>query len=236
MLIGAPLPPPYGGIARYMQLCLPAMVRKGFRLRIVQPDQDVEARQLDDLPPDADVKTAVFEYPGFARLVAWLIRRPRITFRLVSLYSRALVGGPTFAVKQLAGTACWIRSAEKLLDGERPSITHAYDWPWSHGAAALLLADDRGGKSMISLFGDVLPHLDELNQFDSVSRPFRSTSRNVLRRSDLVVSMTEHCRRLVRHVDMLPEEVALVRVMGDMTPFHPGVDATALRRLHAPDG
>ena len=43
--------------------------------------------------------------------------------------------------------------------------------------------------------------------------------------------MTEHCRRLVRHVDMLPEEVALVRVMGDMTPFHPGVDATAFRRL-----
>ena len=35
VLIGAPLPPPYGGIARYMQLCLPALARKGYRLRIV---------------------------------------------------------------------------------------------------------------------------------------------------------------------------------------------------------
>jgi glycosyltransferase involved in cell wall biosynthesis len=89
---------------------------------------------------------------------------------------------------------------------------------------------------MISLFGDVLPHLDELTQFDSVSRPFVRTSRTVLRRADLVASMTEHCRRLVRHVDVLPDDVALVRVMGDMRPFRPGIDGTALSRRHAPDG
>lgn len=234
LLIGAPLPPPYGGIARYMQLCLPAMARQGFRLRILQPDQGVEPRPLDGLPPDADVRTAVFEYPGLPQLAAFLLRRPGIALRLLSLYFPALLRRPTFAAKQLAGTACWIRSAEKLLDGDRPSITHAYDWPWSHGVAALLVAEG-GGKSMISLFGDVLPHLDELSQIDSVSRPFLSTSRKTLRQADLVASMTEHCRRLVRHVDMLPDEVALVRVMGDMTPFHPGVDATAVRRRHAPD-
>ena len=236
LLIGAPLPPPYGGIARYLQLCLPAMAREGYRLRIVQPDQQVEPKPLEGLPPDADVKASVFEYPGLPRLAAWLVRRPGIAFRLLSLYAPALLRRPGFAAKQLAGTACWVRSAERLLDGERPSIAHAYDWPWSHGVAALLLAQNRGGKSMISLFGDVLPHLDELKQFDSVSRPFLSTSRKTLREADLVASMTEHCRRLVRHVGVLPDEVALVRVMGDMKPFHPAVDATALRERHAPEG
>jgi glycogen synthase len=236
LLIGAPLPPPYGGIARYMQLCLPAMARRGYRLRIVQPDQQVEPRALAGLPPDADVETTVFSYPGTARLAGWLMRRPRIAARLLSLYARAVLRRPGFAAKQLAATACWIRAGEELLGDDRPSITHAYDWPWSHGAAAVLLAESRGGKSMVSLFGDVLPHLDELTQFDSVSRPFLSTSRTVLREADLVASMTEHCRRLVRHVDMLPDEVALVRVMGDMQPFHPGVDGTDVRRTHAPAG
>ena len=236
LLIGAPLPPPYGGIARYMQLCLPAMARRGYRLRIVRPDQGVEPLPLTGLPPQADIETAVYAYPGPARLAAWLLRRPGIAFRLLSLYAHALVRQPGFATRQLAATTCWLRTAEDLLGGEHPSITHAYDWPWSHGAAAVVLAENRGGKSMISLFGDVLPHLDELTQFDSVSRPFVRTSRTVLRRADLVASMTEHCRRLVRHVDLLPDDVALVRVLGDMQPFHPGVDGAALRRRHAPDG
>jgi glycosyltransferase involved in cell wall biosynthesis len=236
LLIGAPLPPPYGGIARYMQLCLPALARRGYRLRIVQPDQEVDAQELAGLPPDADVETAVFSYPGTVRLAAWLLRRPRIATRLFALYARALLRRPGFAAKQLAATACWIRAGEGLLGDDEPAITHAYDWPWSHGAAAVLLAGSRGGRSMVSLFGDVLPHLDELTQFDSVSRPFLSTSRTVLREADLVASMTEHCRRLVRHVDVLPDEVALVRVMGDMEPFNPDVDGAEVRRLHAPDG
>jgi len=236
VLIGAPLPPPYGGIARYMQLCIPAMARRGYRLRIIQPDQGVEPLPLANLPPQADLETAVYAYPGPARLAAWLLRRPGTAFRLLSLYAHALVRQPGFATRQLAATTCWLRTAEELLGAERPSITHAYDWPWSHGAAAVVLAENRGGKSMISLFGDVLPHLDELTQFDSVSRPFVRTSRTVLRRADLVASMTEHCRRLVRHVDLLPDDVALVRVLGDMKPFHPGVDGTALRRRHAPGG
>lgn len=236
LLIGAPLPPPYGGIARYMQLCLPAMARRGYRLRIVQPDQGVEPQPLGELPADADVKTSVFSYPGALPLAGWLLRRPALALRLLAWYARAVLSRPGFATRQLAATACWIRSSEQLLGDERPSIAHAYDWPWSHGAAAVLLAEHRGGKSMVSLFGDVLPHLDELRQFDSVSRPFHSTSRTVLQRADLVASMTEHCRGLVRHVDLPPDDVALVRVMGDMHPFHPGVDGTSLRQRHAPDG
>ena len=236
LLIGAPLPPPYGGIARYMQLCLPAMAHRGYRLRVVQPDQGVEPQPLAGLPPDADVKTSVVSYPGALRLAGWFLRRPALALRLLAWYATPVLRRPGFASRQLAATACWIRSSEQLLGGERPSIAHAYDWPWSHGLAAVLLAERRGGKSMVSLFGDVLPHLDELHQFDSVSRPFRSTSRRVLQRADLVASMTEHCRRLVTHVDLPPDDVALVRVVGDMHPFHPGVDGAPLRRRHAPDG
>ena len=236
LLIGAPLPPPYGGIARYMQLCLPALAERGYRLRIVQPDQGVAPQPLAGLPPETDVETIVFVYPGALRLASWLARHPRLAASLFGLYARAVVRRPGFALKQLAATACWIRSADLLLDGERPAISHAYDWPWTHGAAAVLLAESLGGKSMVSLFGDVLPHLDELTPFDSVSRPFLSTSRTVLRRADLVASMTEHCRRLVRHVDVLPDEVALVRVMGDMRSFHPGVDGSDVRLRHGPDG
>jgi hypothetical protein len=48
-------------------------------------------------------------------------------FRLARWYAGALVRRPGFAAKQLAATACWIRSSEELLGDERPAIAHAYE-------------------------------------------------------------------------------------------------------------
>ena len=64
VLIGAPLPPPFGGIARYMQLAVPALARRGFPVRVLQPDQGMEPSPLAGLPDDADIKTAISSTPG----------------------------------------------------------------------------------------------------------------------------------------------------------------------------
>lgn len=232
VLIGAPLPPPYGGIARYMQLAVPALARRGFRVRILQPDQGMQPSPLAGMPADADVRTAIFEYPGAARLSAWLLRRPGLLARLLLLYAGGFRARPGFAARQFAITACTIRSAERLVVGERPAIFHAFDWPWSYGVAAVLLARRAGARSMFSLFGDVLPHREELQQFDSLSRPFLKPARLALRAADVVASMTGHCRNLVLHVGLSPGDVLLVRVIGDMAPFHPGVDGRATRARH----
>jgi glycosyltransferase involved in cell wall biosynthesis len=232
VLIGAPLPPPYGGIARYMQLAVPALARRGFRVRILQPDQGMEPSPLAGMPDDADVRTAIFEYPGAARLSAWLLCRPRLLARLLRLYAGAFRARPGFAARQFAVTVCTIRSVERLVGDERPAIFHAFDWPWSYGVAAVLLARRAGARSMFSLFGDVLPHREELKQFDSLSKPFLKPARLALQSADVVASMTGHCRNLVLHVGLSPADVVLVRVIGDMAPFHPGVDGRAIRSRH----
>lgn len=85
---------------------------------------------------------------------------------------------------------------------------------------------------MFSFFGDVLPHTTELEQFDSTSKPFVTASRAVLQSVDLAASMTDHCRQLVRHVGLSPNDVALIRVIGDMEPFNPRVDGAAVRARH----
>jgi phosphatidyl-myo-inositol dimannoside synthase len=86
---------------------------------------------------------------------------------------------------------------------------------------------------MISFFGDVLPHREEMKQFDSVSRAFRTPSRQALANADLIATMTEHCRGLASHVGISPGEVALVRVAGRMTPFNPDVEGAAVRARYA---
>jgi glycosyltransferase involved in cell wall biosynthesis len=192
----------------------------------------MEPSPLAGLPDDADIKTAIFEYPGAVRLTAWLLRRPTLLAKLLRLYARGLSVKPGFAARQFGVTACTIRSAGRLVEGERPAIFHAFDWPWSYGVAAVLLARRAGARSMFSLFGDVLPHREELHQFDSISRPFLKPARFALRASDVVASMTRHCRDLVTHVGMSPNDVRLVRIIGDMTPFHPEVDGREIRARH----
>jgi phosphatidylinositol alpha-1,6-mannosyltransferase len=229
LLIGAPLPPPFGGVARYVQLVLPALARRGYRIRIVHPGRG-PAPPLEDLPGDA--KNVVVEYPGALRLALWLLRRPGMLATLLGWYAKALVRVPRYAVRELAMAASLIRSAERLLAGERPAIVHGFDTPWSYGAATLLVARESQARSMFSFFGDVLPHAAELEHLDSTSKPFSTASRAVLRGVDLAASMTNHCRELVRHVGLSPEDVALVRVIGDMEPFNPGVDGEAIRARH----
>jgi glycosyltransferase involved in cell wall biosynthesis len=232
VLIGAPLPPPFGGIARYLQLAVPALARRGFRVRILQPDQGMEPSPLAGLPDDADIRTAIVEYPGAVRLTAWLLRRPGLLAKLLRLYAVGLRSESGFAARHFAVTACTIRAAERLVRGERPAIFHAFDWPWSYGVAAVILARRAGARSMFSLFGDVLPHREELQQFDSLSKPFLKPARFALRATDVVASMTGHCRNLVLHVGLSPNDVLLVRVTGDMAPFHPGVDGRGIRARH----
>jgi glycosyltransferase involved in cell wall biosynthesis len=219
-----------------MQIALPALARAGYRIGIVAPDQGMEPAPLVGMPDDVELAIGIWEYPGAGRLAAWLAARPGLLARLLRLYSSALVRKPGFAARQLAVTACTIRAAERLVAGERPALFHAFDWPWSYGLAAVLLAHRAGARSMISTFGDVLPHEAELEQIDSFSKPFLRPSRAALESADVVTSMTEHCRGLVRHVGLSPSDVALVRIIGDMAPFHPEVDGEAIRARHVDDG
>lgn len=228
LLIGAPLPPPYGGVARYIQLLLPALALRGFRIHVVHPGRG-PAPPLPDMPDGSELKAVVVEYPGAIRLIGWLLRRPRALAILLRLYARALVRAPSFAIRELAMTASLIRSGERVLDGERPAIVHGFDTPWSYGVATLLLAQERGAKSMFSFFGDVLPHAAELDHFEAAGRSFAPASRTVLESVDLAASMTNHCRELVRSLGLPPEDVALVRVIGDMDPFDPRVGGEAVR-------
>ena len=110
---------------------------RGIACESCSPTKAWSRNHSGGLPPSADVKTAVFSYPGVLRLAWWLLRRPALSLRLLRLVRAPVFRRPGFAARQLAATACWIRSSEELLGDERPSIAHAYDWPWSHGAAAV---------------------------------------------------------------------------------------------------
>ena len=196
----------------------------------------MEPAPLAGVPDDADIETAIFEYPEPCASLRGFYDGPRSSRNSCGSMRVGSAQGPGF------GSAVRCDRVHDPLrravgrTGSRPAIFHAFDWPWSYGVAAVLLARRAGARSMFSLFGDVLPHREELQQFDSISRPFLKPARFALRASDVVASMTRHCRDLVIHVGISPNDVLLVRVVGDMAPFHPEVDGKEIPTAPRWDG
>ncbi len=154
-----------------------------------------------------------------AAVAGYALRRPRVVGTLLGWYAGALVRRPVAALKHVVAALCWARSSEQLLAGRRPDVVHAFDWPWTHGAAAVLVARRLGARSLLSTFGELVPHDSEVERLDASGRPFVGTVRRILASADLVASMTDHCRRQTRDVGFPSERVRLLRVLGDMEPF-----------------
>jgi glycosyltransferase involved in cell wall biosynthesis len=233
LVLGGAVPPPYGGIARYFQHAVPAMHDAGYRIWIVQHPGLGEDRPAPPWAAHESVEVSEFR-PRRRAVLGYAVRHPLLFLRLLWWYLRPLVRGPWYALRELAASLMWMVEGEAAVGSETPDIVHAYDSPWRQGTAAVLLARRFKAKSMLSTFGEIVPHRSELEQVDSVSAPFRRTTRSALEGADVAASMTKHCRELVRSVGVDPDTLAAVRLVVGMGAFGPAVDGHRVRADHAP--
>jgi glycosyltransferase involved in cell wall biosynthesis len=235
ILLGAPLPPPYGGIARYLQHAVPALLADGYAVMLVQPPNsngNPEPVVVGRAAPTA----SVFELQSPASAARYLLRRPFTGLRLLSWYLPALLRLPRRGLSEMLVTVSWMISGERVAQGQSIGIIHAYDYPWSQGAAAVLLARRLGAKSVVSIFGEVVPHEGELELFDAFSRWFKRASRKTIQSADQAASMTQHCRDGVRYFGIDPRDLALVRLVVGMERFRPDAEHAGIRSRYAISG
>ena len=228
-VLGAPLPPPYGGIAHYLQVALPALARSGWDVRAIQPPGCSPKPAIDAANGGGDLRVTTATPAGPARSAAYLVRHPLLAVRLAWWYLPALARGRGYALAQLAGVLAWLLAAEAAVGERQPVVVHAYDCPWVQGVAAVLLARRWGARAAISTFGEVVPHRHELHPVDEISDPFRRVSRSALWAADAVASMSEHCRRQTVNANFDPRRVRLVRLVVGMDRFRPDAGGGRLR-------
>lgn len=231
LLLGAPIPPPFGGIAHYLRVALPELARDGWEVVAVQPPGSALKPELEAATGGA-VRTATAAMTTKRRGAAYLLRHPWLALKLAWWYVPAVARGRATAVAQLEAVFAWLLAAEAAAGAKRPTIVHAYDYPWIQGVAAVLLARRWRARAVISTFGEVVPHRDELQQVDDLSKMFRRVSRAALREADVVASMTDHCRRQTANAGFDPACVRLVRLVVGMDRFRPDADCAAIRARH----
>jgi phosphatidylinositol alpha-1,6-mannosyltransferase len=232
LILGGYLPPPYGGIAKYMQASIPRLLRAGYRVVNVQPPGPV-----NPLFTDRDGYRTVGARRGIPGAVLRMAAaEPALLARIVRMAAPVRAAGPRAFAATVAWIAGWYEAGRRAMEGEPAAIVHAYDAPWLQGAAGVLLAERWGARFIMTTFGEVLPHGQELVQIEDASRAYAPLVRQVLERAHTVASMTEHCARQVSHAGFARARVRLVPLVMGMDPFHPGVDGAAIRARHAPDG
>ena len=215
-----------------MQRAIPHLANRGFALHVIEPPRSEASRHALDLSPHANVTLEVRGPVNRMDAAKFLARNLFSILPILLRYVPALVRAPGFTVAQLLGMVAWCSAAERVMRKARVDIVHAIDYPWQQGAAALWASRRFKARSVLSTFGEVVPHRAELRQFDSVSGPFRSVSRYVVSRVDAATSMTQHCREQVAYLGLSPRTVTIVRYVVGMLPFTIDRDSAVLRRRY----
>jgi phosphatidylinositol alpha-1,6-mannosyltransferase len=234
LILGGFLPPPYGGIAKYMQASIPRLLGAGWRVVNLQPPGAAAANPLFTDHPGYTTDLVRRRFPG--ALLRLAVREPGVLAQLLRLAAPVRALGVRRHAALLGWIAAWYEAGRQVVDRERVSVIHAYDAPWLQGAAAMLLARRCGARFIMTTFGEVLPHGDELVQIERGSEAYVPLVRQVLDGAHTVASMTEHCARQVAHAGWERRRVEIVPLVLGMEAFRPGVDGAAVRARHAPTG
>ncbi len=226
LVLGASWPPPYGGIARYLHRALPHLAARGFRVVAVQ----AAAHAVQDPPqnPVEGLDVQRITRPTLRSLVRYSLTHPRLTFQLLSWYAYPLRRDPLRGGRAMLASLAWIVHGDACLQTAQGAVVHAYDFPWEQGAAAVLLARQFGVRSVISTFGELVPHRGELDAYEGLDT-YAKTTRQILEEADKVVSMTAHCQTRLAIVGFDPRQAERVRMVVDMEAFHPSVSGARVR-------
>lgn len=226
LLINGPLPPPYGGVSTYLAHALPHLCRSGFNVHTV----------MDKRPKDPTAYR-VFEEAGvqihygggtrWRKGLRWLRYLP-----LWWRYAREARLPLSLLIRSTFSLVSWIDAADRVLRSESIDIVHAYDYPWVQGFVAATLAKRYRKIFVQTTFGEVVPHVSELEQHDALGEQFRRISGAVLSRCDLVIAMSEHCARELSYVGVPRERVRVTYYGIDLKVFRPENDGADFRRRH----
>lgn len=219
LLIAAPLPPPYGGIAKYLEAVLPKLIEAGYKIHVLQPPSGNIDASIISSNKNGKLTSELLIFPSLVTILRFVFVNLTTLIPILLLFVPALIRYPRHAVRVLYTMIAWCMAADTALRDGKYKIIHAYDNPWEQGVAAVWCARRYGAKSVMSTFGEIIPHLNELEYPDRFGKKFLSVTQYALDGVDIVVSMTDHCQKQLRFVSGYDKPIPMVRMVVGMTPF-----------------
>jgi hypothetical protein len=160
LILNGPLPPPFGGIATFLADALPFLAERGFEVHTLF---ESDPREQHDRFRRQGVYVHDVHLGRIDTLFSSSCLFLRITAALRSLGMRWSDLRPS-----LKSTLMWIAAGNRVASQISPHLVHAYDSPWSQGFAAYFLTRTHHMPYLQTIFGEIIPHKQEL---DHVGQP-----------------------------------------------------------------
>lgn len=200
LVLNGCLPPPYGGIARYLSRMLPRLTAQGYRVWAAMPrdysDYDYASYQAQGIQ---------IVMPRANR--GWNL--PPLLLRYAPEWWERVMRYHLPAKEALLALNDWLPELDNLLAQQRDQvdIIHVYDAPWRQGWIGRILARRYHKRLVMTTYGEVAPHDNPLALVDSESYRYRDFCAAVVHDADLLASMTAYCAAKLEFVGVPPDRV-----------------------------
>ncbi|HMN27127.1 MAG TPA: glycosyltransferase family 4 protein [Caldilineaceae bacterium] len=221
LVINGCLPPPYGGIARYLSRMLPMLSAQGYRVWAAMPR--AYSNQRYDEVRRAGVEILIPPGNRWPSLLALAGRYSPLLWERCVRYGLPCKEA-LFALNE------WLPEVETLLAEHEAAIDviHVYDAPWHQGWIGRALATKYHKRLVLTTYGEVVPHADPLQLIDGLSYRYRDFCRGIVQAADAIASMTAYCARQLDFLGIDPKRVLPQHHVVGMGDFQLPVDSAAL--------
>jgi len=209
LLINGILPPPYGGIAKYLSWFVDEY-QKELDLFLVYPD----GYTIDE-----------YILNKYSKLNIFLTNKTKIgkTITIIK-YSKFII--ETYLKYKIPfrhiikSVYTWLPHTDLIIKNnlDRIDYIHVFDQPFVHGFIGLYLANKYNKKSILQTYGEIFPHEKELVTYDAYSIQFQGFVSDIVFGYDQIASMTNHCAKELLRIDYSLKKVKFIHhVTGPLT-------------------
>lgn len=203
LVINGCLPPPYGGIAKFLSHMLPLLVAHGYPVWAAMPRH-----------------YSPHDYPAYqAQGVNIVIPRGQKKLTVATAFKLAVQYAPALwertvqyklpLKEALVLLFRWLPELDDVLDkhGDQIDLIHVYDAPWAQGWIGKLLSEKYQKPWVLTTYGEVVPHRDPIQLIDELSEQYRPFCKKIVEQARVIGSMTAYCASKLAYIGVDPSRV-----------------------------
>lgn len=213
-IISCLLEPPFGGIAKYLSFSLLKIVDEIPIYGITQRGYQNFGNKEVDLP-NFKTKLIKNKFYGLAALPFMLLMHINFVNQLLFKYNV-----PFIEVIKLI--YFWFPEIDNYLNEVKDKVKyiHVYNKPYADGAVGMYLSKKYNIPLLLTTFGELVPHKDEIERIDEYSKRFNKITKDVLAFATRISSPTKYCQSVIDEFNISKEKIHLTYHVCDIDKFN----------------
>ncbi|MBI2280590.1 MAG: glycosyltransferase family 4 protein [Bacteroidetes bacterium] len=213
-IISCLLEPPFGGIAKYLSFSLPKIADEIPIYGITQREYQNFGNKEVDLP---NFKTKLIKNKFYG-----LVALPFMLFRHFNFVNQLLFKYNVPFIEVIKLIYLWFPEIDNYLHEIKDKVKyiHVYNKPYADGAVGMYLSKKYNIPLLLTTFGELVPHKDEIERIDEYSMQFNKITKDVLAFATKISSPTKYCQSVIDEFKISKEKIHLTYHVCDIDKFN----------------